>query len=89
MQERLMNRTANLAIWMMVVVVFALIVMMDRAGMPQKWHAAMVGTGVTFGGVATAYQRKWRYRRFWISLGFCFLGHVLLMWIVFEKFGLP
>ncbi len=86
-----MNRPTaeNIAIWTVVIVGFFLVVMMDWAGLPQKWHAAIVGTAISFGGVVAAYQRKWRYRRFWISLGICFVVHILLMWIVFQRILAP
>jgi hypothetical protein len=73
----------------MVVVGMFVVVLMDKMGAPQKWHAAIVGTAVSFGGVALVYQRKWPYWPFWASLGMCFAVHVVALWIVFERLLAP
>ena len=83
-----MSRTSvieNLAIFVMVVVTMCAIIFMDRTGAAQKWHAAVVGTGFSFGGVALVYQRKWPPWRFWGAWGICFVLHVLAVWIVFDR----
>jgi membrane-associated HD superfamily phosphohydrolase len=87
-----MNRTRateNLAVFVMVAVVLSVVVLMDGSGAPQRWHAAVVGTAVSFGGVALVYQRKWRHWPFWVSLGTCFAAHVLALWLVFDRLLAP
>jgi hypothetical protein len=87
-----MNRTRtieNLATFVMVSAVLAIVILMDRRGVPQRWHAAVGGTGLTFTTAAVAYQRKWRYWPFWASLGMCFAVHVVVLWIVFERLLAP
>ncbi len=69
----------------MVVLGLAMAIIMDQAGMPQKWHAAIVGTLVSFGGVSLVFQRKWSYPQFWIALAICFAVHLAATWVVFEK----
>ncbi|SRR6266849_22485 len=87
-----MNRivtTENLAIFVIVVVGMFVVVLMDRMGEPQKWHAAVAGTAISFGGVALVYQRKWPHWSFWVSLGTCFAAHILALWLVFDRLLAP
>jgi hypothetical protein len=77
--------TENLVIFVITTVGLCTIILMDHSGMPQRWHAAIVGTAVTFGGVMLVDQRKWPHGAFWLSLGICFVGHVVMVWVVFQQ----
>jgi hypothetical protein len=58
--------------------------MTDRAGMPQKWHAAILGALVPFAAIASIKRTSWSRPTFWITLGACFVVNLLLIWTVFE-----
>ena len=59
--------------------------MADRFGLPQKWHAAIVGTLVAFGGCAWVYRSRWSIVEFWLALGTCFMIHLIGIWLVFAE----
>jgi hypothetical protein len=64
---------------------FGLAVILDRRGMPQKWHAAIVGTCVSFGGVSWVFHARWRRPWFWLAFVICFAAHMLMIWVVFGQ----
>ena len=66
------------------VVALALATIADRRGMPQKWHAAIVGTVVPFGVVVLSYRLRWRRWSFWASLAICLIVHTLAIWTIFQ-----
>lgn len=57
---------------------------MHKFGLPQKWHAAFVGTIAPFWYVAGVFRKRWGYSSFWQSLSVWFVVHLLLMWFVFS-----
>lgn len=57
--------------------------MMDRAGMPQKWHAAILGTLVLFAAILSIKRNSWSRPTFWASLGACFVANALLICFFF------
>jgi hypothetical protein len=59
-------------------------IMADRAGMPQKWHAAIFGALVPFATVVSIERGSWRRWTFWTTLAACFVVNSLLLWICFE-----
>jgi hypothetical protein len=59
-------------------------IMTDRAGMPQKWHAAIFGALVPFAAVVSMKRSGWSRSTFWITLGACFAVNLVLIWIFFE-----
>jgi hypothetical protein len=58
--------------------------MMDQRGMPQKWHAAIVGTLLPFAIVIMNYRRWWLRWFFWASLAICFFIHIIFISIFFQ-----
>lgn len=61
------------------------VVITDKMGMPQKWHAVIVGTLISFGGVAWVFRPRWPQRKFWLALVLCFGLHALAMWVIFTQ----
>jgi hypothetical protein len=74
----------NLGILAIAVVGLAIATLMDHTGMPQKWHAAVVGTAVPFGVVIMSLRGRWSKWTFWEALTGCLLIHIFAIWIVFE-----
>jgi hypothetical protein len=70
---------------MTVVVVLIAVILLDRAGAQQKWHAAVYGTVVPFATIVSVYHHKWARWRFWASLGICFAAHLFAIWYVLDK----
>jgi hypothetical protein len=66
------------------VVTLAAAIIADRAGMPQKWHAAIFGALVPFATVVSIKRTSWLRSTFWTTLGACFAVNLLLIWIFFE-----
>jgi hypothetical protein len=66
--------------------VIALIIgeVMDRNGMPQKWHAAIVGSLLPFAVAIISYRRWWLRWSFWASLTICAVIHVIAVWFLFQ-----
>jgi hypothetical protein len=56
----------------------------DRAGMPQKWHAAIVGTEAPFFVILVMYRSRWQYWRFWAALMICLAVHGIALYIFFR-----
>ncbi len=81
--------TENVFICAAALLCLGMVILMDRIGMPQKWHAAVGGTGGPFVIVLLAYRRKWRYWTFWAALGICFAAHLVAIWVVFERVLAP
>jgi len=81
--------TENLIIGAMAALALGIVVVTDRLGLPQKWHAAIVGTFVTFGGVGLCLPRYWRRPFFWLLMAGCFALHslaiVFFFAVVFAK----
>jgi hypothetical protein len=75
----------NLYVFAFGIAALAVAIAADENGMPQKWHAAIVGTVVAFGGSLWALKRKWKSASFWLAVITCFGFHVALMWLVFER----
>ena len=58
---------------------------MDRRGMPQKWHAAIIGTIFPFIFVVFSYPSTWlRRRSFWTAVGICLAIHLVGIWLLFQ-----
>ena len=68
-----------------VVIALIAVVFLDRIGAPQKWHAAVYGTVVSFSTVISLYHHKWTHWQFWVSVGVCFAAHLFAVWYVLEK----
>jgi hypothetical protein len=66
------------------VAAFAAARMTDRAGMPQKWHAAILGTLLPFAAIVSIKRTSWSRPTFWTTLGGCFALNLLLIVIFFE-----
>jgi hypothetical protein len=58
--------------------------MTDRAGMPQKWHAAILGTLVPFAAMISIKRTSWSRPTFWTALSVCFVANLLFIYIFFE-----
>jgi|SRR5579859_767221 len=76
--------TDNWAIFFAVLITLGAVIFLDYQGMPQKWHAAILGTVGPFGVVVTTYRLRWRCWWFWTSFAICLVFHCLAMWIVFQ-----
>jgi hypothetical protein len=74
----------NLALVVAGMIGLALAIIADQRGMPQKWHAAIVGTVVPFAVVILSYRRRWTYWSFWASWSICLALHSLIIWILFQ-----
>jgi hypothetical protein len=67
-------------------VAFALVLALaaDRRGMPQKWHAAIVGTVTPFGVCVYSVRVAWTRWSFWVALSILFAVHLFAIWIFYE-----
>jgi small basic protein len=74
----------NVILVLGILIGLAIVRMMDKSGMPQKWHAAVFGTIVPFGAVIASYQMRWSRWSFWLSVFFCLIIHTCLIWIFFQ-----
>lgn len=74
----------NIIILVAALLALATAEMMDRHGMPQKWHAAIVGSFLPFAVAIMSYRRWWLRWFFWVSLAICFAIHSVLISIVFQ-----
>jgi len=81
--------TENVLIIIVALIALGVVILMDRAGMPQKWHAAVIGTVVTFVGISLVFQRQWQLVVFWQAFGICFGVHLIALWLIFEKVLAP
>jgi hypothetical protein len=75
--------TENLIIGAMAALALGMIFVTDRLGLPQKWHAAIVGTFVTFGGVGLCLPTYWRRPFFWLLMTACLALHSLAIGFLF------
>jgi hypothetical protein len=72
-------------IWIVAgVVTLAIEISMDSRRMPQKWHAAVIGSVLPFAVVIMGYRRWWLRWYFWLSLTLCLVIHVVAIWMIFE-----
>ncbi len=76
-----MDRVLGICVF---VVTLAAASMTDRAGMPQKWHAAILGALVPFAAIVSIKRASWSRPTFWTTLGACFAANSLLICIFFE-----
>lgn len=74
----------NTVEWIIAGLALVAIIIFDREGMPQKWHAATMWTGVAFGPSTLWLRKRWRSWSFWLCWTIYLILHVLLMWILFE-----
>lgn len=58
---------------------------LDTTEHPQKWHAAIMWTSCTFGGVLIICRDRWNSWRFWFWWAIWLVAHVLIMWLIFDK----
>jgi hypothetical protein len=87
LRERIKKRSAireTLSIIAMVAVALGIGIVFQRRGMPQKWHAAILGTIVPFGSVMMGVRVAWSRWSFWASLVVCLAFHVAAIWIFFH-----
>jgi uncharacterized membrane protein YccC len=66
------------------VATLAAVIMTASAGMPQKWHAAILGALVPFAAVVSIKRSSWLRSTFWTTLAACFVVNLLLLWVFFE-----
>ena len=79
-----MKVSENLYVVLLAVLALGVVFITDYFGMPQKWHAAIVGTFLPFGGVAWVFASRWRQRRFWIAMCVCLVFHIVAIWLIFQ-----
>jgi hypothetical protein len=87
MREHTKKRSSvreNLGILAMAIVGLGLAVVSDHWGMPQKWHAAVLGTVVPFGVAIMSLRARWSRWTFWEALTGCLVVHLALIWAFFQ-----
>jgi hypothetical protein len=87
LRERTKKRSSvreNLGILAIAIVGLGLAIVSDRFGMPQKWHAAVLGTVVPFGVAIMSLRGRWSRWTFWEALTGCLVVHLLLIWVFFQ-----
>jgi hypothetical protein len=83
-RKRLLRRE-NLGLLLGVCLALAMAGIMGDRHIPQKWHAAGVGTILPFIFVIFSYPSQWLRRwSFWLSLVTCLVIHLVAIWIVFQ-----
>lgn len=85
-ETTLMRRSSrdNLGIFVMLLCLLALVIPADRMGMPQKWHAAILGTVAPFGVAILLYRLRWSKWSFWAALIISLVIHVAAMYVFFQ-----
>ena len=78
------SATENIGLVLTVAVGFVAVLIANHYGLPQKWHAAVVGTAVPFGVVIIMCRKKWLSLEFWASLTALFLVHAVAIWMIFS-----
>lgn len=73
----------NIGLVVTIAVGFSAVLIANHFGLPQKWHAAAVGTAVPFGVVTIMYRKRWPRPEFWVSLVVLFFIHAVLIWVFF------
>ena len=74
----------NVGIALAVAISIALYFVARRNGMPQKWHAAIIGTTAPFLVAVLSYRLRWSRWSFWASVAICLAVHTLAVWIFFQ-----
>jgi hypothetical protein len=74
----------NVLILLGVVIAVEAVRVADNHGVPQKWHAAVLGTLVPFLSMVWFYRMRWSRWSFWASLSICLAVHVAATWIFFQ-----
>jgi hypothetical protein len=76
--------TENFIVALIGVIAVVVSTIFNGHGLQQKWHAAIMWTGVAFGTVVLSTRKRlnsWRFWLVWISF---LLLHVLTMWFLFS-----
>jgi hypothetical protein len=58
--------------------------MTNRAGMPPRWHAAIVGALLPSSSIISIRRTSWSRATFWTMLAGCFVLNSLLIAVCFE-----
>ena len=88
LRKRIKRRSAireNAGILLALLVVLGLAVVASRLGLPQKWHAAIIGTVVPFAMVIMGVRVAWSRWSFWASLVVCLALHIVAIWVFFQQ----
>lgn len=75
--------TENAIIAIVSVAAVLMAIILDKAGMPHKWHTALFGTLVPFTTVILLQKPSWARRTFWLSLWFLLALHIVFICVVF------
>lgn len=75
--------TENAIIAIVSVAAVLMAIILDKAGMPHKWHTALFGTLVPFTTVILLRKPSWARRTFWLSLWFLLALHIVFICVVF------
>jgi hypothetical protein len=79
------SRRENLGLVVGLFVTLAAVIVMDRSGLPQKWHAAIFGTTLPFTFAVISYPSSWLTRwSFWAAVAICLAVHLVGIWIFFQ-----
>ena len=84
---RILKRKAdlkeNLIVALIGLIAIVASIIFNQHGLPQKWHAAIMWTGVAFGTVILSSRKKLTSWRFWLVWVSFLLLHMLMMWVIF------
>jgi len=84
--QTMKNRTAvsdDMISWIVAGLALAAVIVLNSYGLPQKWHAAVMWTGVAFAPPTIVRRKRWGSWSFWAKWTICLSLHLLFMWFVF------
>lgn len=73
----------NAQLWIVVLVAALLVVVSDKIGSSEKWHAAIFWTACAFGPAAAGVRKRRDVWLFWVSWTILLTAHVAVMCFVF------
>jgi hypothetical protein len=73
----------NVIIAIVSVAAVLMAIVLDKAGMPHKWHTAIFGTLVPFTTVTLLRRPSWVRQTFWFSLWLLLALHIVVICVVF------
>ena len=82
--KRRSSMRENVGVFMVLLAVLVLGIIARQRGMPQKWHAAIIGTVVPFALVVMGIRVAWSRWSFWVSLGICLAVHIAAICFFFQ-----
>lgn len=74
----------NIGVFIAGLIVLGLLIVATQRGMPQKWHAAVIGTVAPFTLVVMGVRVAWSRWSFWAALAVCLAVHIAAIWLFFQ-----